>query len=342
MNTLYAAANKVEQAAKQTSGIESVVNNTKIPVDQILIRLDPDKLALRNVQASSASRAIKLALQGETISNVILNQQAIGIYLRFQAQSREQMDDLQSILVPSREGKNIPLGQIASIEHILGHPIIEHQHGLRSLTLSAEIDGNPVSVIETLNKKIAQLNLADNIQVAYTGEYQQLIDTGLQMLGVLMGSAVLVFAIIALQLGNFLDPLVVLIKLPLDFMGAALALFVTQQAIDLTVAIGFITLVGVSTNNGIMLLTFTRNLRHQGMDAYSAVREAARLRTRPMILTHVTTLLALIPAAIGLGEGPQLLQPLGIMLFGGLTAGTLLTLNLLPVIYVVTERWRHK
>ncbi len=342
LDKLYAAASKVEQIANQTDGINNIVNNTKIPVDQILIRLDPAKLALRNVQASSASRAIKLALQGETISNVILNQQSIGIYLRFKKQFQQQVADLQRIPIPNREGKNIPLGQLASINQTSGHPLIEHQHGLRSLTLSAEIEANPISVIKTLNDNIVQLNLGKDIQVAYTGEYQQLIDTGLQMIGVLIGSALLVFAIIALQLGNFLDPLVVLVKLPLDFIGAALALFLTQQAIDLTVAIGFITLVGVSTNNGIMLLTFTRNLRKQGMDAYSAVREAARLRTRPMILTHVTTLLALIPAAVGLGEGPQLLQPLSIMIFGGLTAGTLLTLNLLPVIYIVTEKWRHQ
>lgn len=149
------------------------------------------------------------------------------------------------------------------------------------------------------------------------------------------------FGIIALQLGNLIDPLVVLVKLPLDFMGAALALFLTQQALDLTVFIGFITLVGVSVNNGIMLLTFAGKQRREGLDAVDAIREAARLRTRPMLLTHLTTLLALIPAAIGLGDGPQLLQPLGIMLFGGLTAGTLFTLNLLPVIYVATERWRR-
>jgi len=158
---------------------------------------------------------------------------------------------------------------------------------------------------------------------------------------VLLASALLVYGIIAIQLGNLLDPAVVLTKLPLDFMGAALALFVTRQPIDLTVVIGFITLIGVSTKNGIMLLTFTRNLRRKGLDAVSAVSEAVRLRARPMLLTQLTTLLALIPAALGIGNGPQLLQPLGIMLFGGLTAGTLLTLNLLPVIYVATERWRR-
>ena len=105
--------------------------------------------------------------------------------------------------------------------------------------------------------------------------------------------------------------------------------------------LGLITLVGVSVNNGIVLLTFTRSFRQQGLAAEPAVREALRIRFRPMVLTHLTTLMALIPAALGIGRGPQLLQPLVIMLFGGLTAGTLLTLNLLPVLYVGTERWRH-
>jgi CzcA family heavy metal efflux pump len=341
LDALYAAASKVETAAKQTAGIANVVNNTKIPVDQLLIRLEPAKLALRHVQASAASTAIRLALQGETITDVIQNQQAIGIYLRYQHQARDQVDDLQRISVPNRDGLNIPLGQVASITRTASHPSIEHQHGLRALTLSAEIDGNPLAVIRELDANIAKLDLPAAITVAYTGEYRQLLDTGLQMLGVLLGSTLLVYAIIALQLGSLLDPLIVLSKMPLDFMGAAIALFVTHQAIDLTVFIGFITLVGVSMNNGIMLLTFARNLRREGMDALRAVREAARLRTRSTVLTHLTTLLALIPAVMGMGDGPQLLQPLGIMLFGGLTAGTLLTLNLLPVIYMATERWRR-
>jgi len=191
-----------------------------------------------------------------------------------------------------------------------------------------------------LDQALTALHLPGDIQWAYTGEYGQLLKTGGRLLWVLLIAALLVYGIITVQLGNWLDPLVVLAKLPLDFMGAALALFITRQPLDLTVAIGFITLVGVATNNGIVLLTFTGKLRRQGMDAGSAVREAVRLRARPMLLTQLTTLLALIPAALGLGEGPQLLQPLGIMLFGGLIVGGLLTLNVLPVLYVVTERWR--
>ena len=241
----------------------------------------------------------------------------------------------------TRDGRAIPLEQLARIEPMAGYPTIEHEHGTRALTMTAEIDGNPLAVIAALDRAIADLHLPPGIQVGYTGEYRQLLDTLAQWLGVVALAALLVYGIVAVQLGSLFDPLIVLAKLPIDFMGAALALAITRQPVDLTVLIGFVTLIGVAVNNGITLLTFTRNLRRQGLDARAAVREAAALRFRPTLLSNLTAMLALIPAALGLGEGPQLLQPLGVMLFGGLTAGALLTLTLLPVLYVATERWRR-
>ena len=338
---LYAAAVRVEAAAGKVAGLTNVVNNTKIPVDQIRVAIDRTALARFDVSTKTVAQAVRTALQGERIGQVIIAQQPVDIILRYTDARRDSLAALGQVQIPGPNGQLIPLSQLARIETLSSYPTIEHQHGLRALTLSAEIDGNPYAVIRRLDQALTELHLPEDIQWGYTGEYGQLLKTGGQVFWVLLASALLVYGIIAIQLGNLLDPAVVLTKLPLDFMGAALALFITRQHLDLTVAIGFITLIGVSTNNGIMLLTFTRNFRRQGLDAVAAVRQAVQLRTRPMLLTHLTTLLALIPAALGLGEGPQLLQPLGIMLFGGLTAGTLLTLNLLPVIYVATERWRR-
>ncbi len=340
LDELYRAAAQVETTAHKLPGLANIVNNTKISVDQLSIRLNPDTLSLRRVNTKDAAQAIRLAMQGATVAEVVKDQKFVPVFLRFQAQSRQRIEDVRQIPIPVVGGGNIPLSQVADIRQSSSHPTITHQHGLRSLTLTAEIDGNPLSVMRNLDTALAALHLPPTIQIAYTGEYGQLIKTASQMFWILLGSALLVYGIIALQLDNLLDPLVVLVKLPLDFSGAALALYLTRQSIDLTVFIGFITLIGVSTNNGIMLLTFARKFRQQGMGSVDAIREAARVRTRPMILTHITTLLALIPASLGLGDGPQLLQPLGIMLFGGLTTGTLFTLNLLPTIYMATERWR--
>lgn len=339
--TLYSAAARVEAAAGQVGGLVNVVNNTKIAVDQLRVAVDRAALARFDVSAEAVAQAVRVAMQGEHVSELLVAQRPIAVFLRYGAPYRADLEGLARVQVPNRQGQLFSLAQLGRIEPLSSYPLIEHQQGVRSLTLGAEIEGNPFSVMAQLQQRLHDLQLPKTISWAFSGEYGQLLQTGGQMLWVVLAASLLVYGVIAMQLGNLLDPLVVLTKLPLDFMGAALALVVTRQHLDLTVAIGFVTLIGVSTNNGIMLLTFTRSLRAQGLSAMEAVREAVRLRTRPMLLTHLTTLLALIPAALGLGSGPQLLQPLGIMLFGGLTAGTVLSLNLLPVIYMSTERWRR-
>ena len=338
---LYAAAGRVETAARGVAGIDNVVNNTKVPVDEIHIAIDRPALARFDISARDVARAVRTAMQGEVVGQVLIDQRPVDILLRYTRSRHDRLSALEQVLVAAPGGQLIPLSRLARIETRSSYPVIEHQHGLRTLTLTAEIDGNPYAVMKRLDEALDALQLPRTIQWAFTGEYGQMLETGKQVLWLLLASALLVYGLIAIHLGNLLDPAVVLAKLPMDFMGAALALFVTRQHLDLTVAIGFITLIGVATNNGIMLLTFTGRLRRQGMGAVEAVREAVRLRSRPMLLTHLTTLLALIPASLGLGQGPQLLQALGIMLFGGLTVGTLLTLNLLPVIYIATERWRR-
>ncbi len=340
--TLYRAAVRVEDAARRVPGLANVVNNTKVPVDQLMVRIDREKAARLGVRAREVARTVRLAMQGEDVTDILVNQRPVGIFLRYAESARKDPEDLGMIPVRARDGRLVPLSQLAGITPMETYPTIEHQRGLRALTLTAEIDGNPFSVMKRLDAAIRALGLPQDIHVGYTGEYHQLVKTGGQVLWVLLASAMLVYGIIALKLGNWLDPMVVLCKLPMDIMGAALALFLARQTLDVTVLIGFITLVGVSTNNGIMLLTFIQDFRKKGMALEEAVKEAVSVRTRPMLLTHMTTLLALVPAAFGFGRGPQLLQPLGVMLFGGLTAGTLLTLNVLPVIYVVAERWRRR
>ncbi len=342
LKALHAAAGRIEEAARQVPGLANVVNNTKVPVDQVVVSIDHRACGRLGVSARAVAEAVRIALQGEKVAETVVGQQPIALFLRYRKADRDSLDKLGQVLVPGPKGVAIPLSQLARIHTASTYASIEHQFGTRALTLTAEITGNPYGVLRHLNQAIAALKLPPSIHIAYTGEYRQLLDTARQMLWILAIAAVLVYGIIAIQLGSLLDPAVVLMKLPIDFMGAALALFITRQSLDVTVFIGLITLVGVAMNNGIMLLTFVRDFRRQGMDAKEAVHQAVAVRIRPMLLSHMTTLLALIPAALGIGKGPQLLQPLGIMLFGGLTAGTLLTLNLLPVIYVATERWRRK
>jgi len=341
LDVLHEAAGKIESAARKVKGVSNIVNNTKIPIDSLVVHINRSACASLGVRARTVADTVRVAMQGQHAATTLIDQKPRVFFVRYTDEARSSPEALAQVLVPTKSGRTIPLSQLATITRQRGYPTIEHQHGLRSLTMSANINGNPLAVMRALDAAIADLHLSSDIQTAYTGQYHQILVTGTQALWALLAAALLVFGVIAFQLGSALDATVVLLKLPIDFMGAAIALSIMHQPLDITLPLGLITLIGISVNNAIVLLTFTRRLRSEGLSAEQAVRQAVALRFRPMVLTHMTTLLALVPAAIGLGKGPQLLQPLGIMLFGGLTAGTLLTLNLLPVFYIATDRWRH-
>lgn len=341
LEQLHAAADAIEQAAAGTPGVSSVINNTKVPVDTLEVVADRRALARYGVTPQALARAVQDAVQGVDASRSVVNGRVLHLFVRYARSARARAADLAAIRVRAASGALVSLGELARVQRRESIPSIEHQFGTRALTLIAGLSGDPFAVMARLDRVIAALHLPAGVRVAYTGQYRELLRTGLEILVILALSALLVYGIMALQLGGLLDPAVILVKLPIDFMGAALALFLARQPLDLTVTIGFVTLVGVAVNNGIVLLTFARELRAQGLGAVPAIHEAVRVRLRPLVLTHLTSILALLPAALGLGRGPQLLQPLGIMLLGGLTVGTVLTLNLIPVIYVATERWRH-
>lgn len=337
---LHAAADRIETATRDISGLSNVINSARMPVDTLNVDIDRQACARYGVTPRKVANAVQTAMQGTEVGQSIVNGQVLHLFVRYAPDTRRNATDLGRVLVHGPGNTLIPVAQLAHQVAGNGYASIEHQFGTRALTLTADITGNPFSVIAQLNDAIGRLALPAGIRVAYSGEYQQLMQTMWQMAGILVISALLVYGIMTIQLGNLLDPAVVLAKLPIDFMGAALALFITHHEIDFTVLVGFITLVGVAVNNGIVLLSFVQQLRRAGFDAVEAVHEAVNIRIRPLLLTQITAVIALIPAALGLGSGPQLLQSLGIMMFGGLTVGTFLTLTLIPVLYVATERWR--
>jgi len=208
--------------------------------------------------------------------------------------------------------------------------------------MPAEIEGNPFQIMADLRRAIDKLDLPDDLHVTFTGQLPTMIETGIRLSVIVAVSILLIFTVMALQFRSLLDPFVVLLKIPIDLMGGALALWITHQPLDITIVLGVVTLAGVSVNNGMVLVDFIRRRREEGRDIHESVREAVAVRFRPIVLTGLTTIFALIPAAMGWGRGPALLAPLGVFIAGGLLAGMPLTLNVLPVLYLSLERFRRR
>jgi CzcA family heavy metal efflux pump len=336
---LLDAAGKIERAAARVTGISNLVNNTKIPTDGLHLDVDRKAAARFGLTPASIVGQLSAALGGTIVTQTVVGERVIPVFLRAQGDSRHHPED---ILLRTSEGAVIPAGQVVTIRRIQAPPAIEHFAGARSLTMPAEIEGNPFSVMADLRNAIEQIDLPKDVQVTFSGQLPAMIDSGIQLSVILLASIVIIFALMAVQFRSLLDPFVVLLKVPIDLMGGALALWATGRPLDITVLLGVVTLAGVSVNNGIVLVDFIRRRREQGLGIRESIRDAIHVRFRPILLTGLTTVFALAPAALGWGRGPAILAPLGTFITGGLLVGMLMTINVLPVLYVSLDRFRRR
>jgi multidrug efflux pump subunit AcrB len=183
---------------------------------------------------------------------------------------------------------------------------------------------------------ISTLDLPDGVTVlpSYAGQTNQELQSALVSLGSL--AAFLVFVVMAVQYNSLIDPLVIILTVPLALVGGILGLFMTKTAIGITVVVGAVLLVGIVVNNAIIMVETANQIREaEGLDRPTAIVMAATQRLRPILMTTITTVLGLFPLALGIGEGSEFLQPLGIVVFSGLTLATLLTLFIIPCFYVL-------
>ena len=195
---------------------------------------------------------------------------------------------------------------------------------------------------DQVDKAIADSNIPEEVDITFGGD-RELFESAINdmMLAVLLAVA-LVYIVMAAQFESFKYPFVIMFSVPLMIIGVALGLFVTQTPISITAVIGILVLVGIVVNNGIMLVDFINQRKGEGLSSYEAIVSSARDRVRPILMTALTTILGLMPLAIGIGEGTEINQPMGIVVIGGLISSTLLTLYLIPVLYSLLDKETRK
>ena len=224
--------------------------------------------------------------------------------------------------------------------------VIKKLNGSLTLEISAEIYGVDSGTVEKQIKDIAQEILASPGYEGYgmesSGVTKYLGEAFSGLVVALVIALFLVFAIMAAQFESLKKPFVIMFSIPFAFTGGFLALAITRTTLNVVSFIGVIMLVGVIVNNAIVMIDKIEELKREGTDPYAAVLAGARSRLRPILMTTLTTVLALIPLALGIGKGSELLQPMGIVVIGGLTLGTLVTLVLIPAIYTLIARVRTR
>ena len=309
----------------------------------IEVTVDREKALRFGLEPDALARELRNRIQGTVATTFNEIEQRIDIAVRL---PRSQRYDLATVLaspVAVGEGKTVPLGSF--MIQTRGTPVREivRRDQRRQITISSDVgDRSLADVWQDVNALLASVEISEGVTFVTGGEQEE-INSSFHDLGyALLLSVLLVYMILAAQFESFLDPLIISAVLPVGVAGAVVTLFATGQSLNIISLIGIIALLGIAVNDAIVKVATIRRLRSEGMSGREAVMEASSLRFRPIIMTTVTTVLAMLPMGLGLGTGEQMQRPLAISIIGGLSIATLLTLFLTPVVYELLHRRTDK
>jgi len=318
---------------------------TDLEMDRVLgnptveVNIDREAALRHGLNPDTLARELQARIQGVVATTFNEVEQRIDIAVRLPLDERRDLDGVLSSPVEVGGGRTAPLSNFVILGE--GRPVREvvRHNQRRQITLSGDIAGRKLGKVWTdVNAVLDDLQTPEGVGFVAGGEQEE-INSSFQDLGwALLLSALLVYMILAAQFESFLDPLIITAVLPIGVMGAVLTLAVSGHTINIISLIGLVALLGISVNDAIVKVSTIRRLRGEGMAGRPAILEASRLRFRPIIMTTLTTVLAMVPMAIGIGTGEQIQRPLAVTILGGLSIATLLTLFLTPVIYEIFHR----
>jgi multidrug efflux pump subunit AcrB len=244
--------------------------------------------------------------------------------------------DLENIYILSPKGAKIPLKAIASVVPKAGPMQIDRKNQDRVVKATANVTGISVGdATAALKKEMANFQLPAGYKINYGGQSQMLAENMQQMLIILALALFLAYVVMVLYFESFIKPLIIIIRIPLSLAGISYALYITGIPLSVTALIGIIMLTGMEINNGVLLLTFIDELIEQGYGVVEAIKEAAIVRLRPILITAINGFAGLMPLALTLGDGTEMLKPMAIVVIGGLIIGLLLVFIFLPVVYMI-------
>ena len=328
-------AKKIEKLAEKCPMVGNVVNNAVIKVPEIDIKLIREKMNSFGLNPKEVLRELSLAIKGEIVTETIREEKTVPVFLisgKFPP-SKNTVEDLKYLPIKIPDGGFVNLSDIAIIEDNYSINQLNHTNLHREITLSLEIEGTIGKVVKWFKKRLPSLGMPSGYFVEFTGQYKSLIESAKGLLLAAILAIAIVYLIMVIQFNSAFQPLVILAELPLSFIGGGLALAITRQPINISSLIGFLALIGIAVNNGIILIDYANRMRKEGMGREEALERSTNVRVRPIFLTTITTIFGLIPIALGSG----IHKPLAVVIIGGLLVSAFLTLNVLPAIYCAFE-----
>lgn len=340
LNRLYAIGNNIKQ---QMSGIPEVVDvNIEQQIGRPQLEIIPrrDMLARYGISMNQFTRFIDVALAGEVVSQVYEEGIPYDITVKLPDDRRDSMDKIADLMIDSNEGK-IPLSYVADIVSTTGPNTINRENVSRRLVISANVDGGDLrGAVNKIKERIeANVTMPENYYVTYGGQFESEAQASRTLALTSIIALVIIFMLLYSEFKNAEQSLIILINMPLAAIGGVLILVITGGELNIPAIIGFISLLGITTRNGMLLISRYNRLREEGEPLMERIFHGSADRLNPIIMTALTSALALIPLAIKGGEaGNEIQSPMAVVILGGLISATALNVFVVPIIYYLSRR----
>ena len=345
---LATTAEAIAEQVKQVKGAVDVGLSTKGQKPELNVELNRGLAGTIGVTVGQVAQALRPAFAGIKAGDwVDPSDETREVNVRLAPEARQRAADLEQLPLvvtgPDGQPRTLPLGQIATITQSLGPAQITHLDGDLVVTVQANTSGRPLTeVMKEINTRIAKITMPPGVHMTTGGESEDQAEVFGRIFSALGIAVMLMYLILVMQFGSFLEPLAIMISLPLSLIGVMLALMITGTTINIMSLIGVILLMGIVAKNAILLIDFAKWAREKdGMPRREALIQAGAIRLRPIMMTTLALIAGMIPVALGIGEGAEFRAPLGRAVIGGVITSTLLTLVVIPTFYEILDEWRE-
>lgn len=331
-------AQVIKSGMEKIPGVVAVTVSREKGKPELRVKIDREKTAALGLSISQVASTIRKSFYGTVSTAYREAGEQYDIFIRLSDRDRESAVDLENVFIATPLGSRVSVANLARLEEAVGPVEIERKNRERVLRIESGVRGRPLGdVAEDLERLLSGVNLPEGYATSVSGSIEQQVTAFRNLLFALILGMILVYMVMAAQFESFVDPFVIIFSVPFGIVGVIWFLLLTGMTLNLMSFIGMVMLVGIVVNNSIVLVDYTNLLRRRGTELREAVLTSGQTRLRPVLMTALTTIFALVPLALSRGEGAEMWNSLAVAVIGGLLFSTVISLVLVPTLYTIFE-----
>lgn len=340
LNKMFTLGNEIKANIIDIEGLVDVNVDQQVEIPQLQIRANREMLAFYGITIQQFNEFVDIAFGGEKMADIYEGQRSFDLILKLDTTYTQSIEGIKNALIDTESGNKIPLSQVAEIVSVSGPSAISRENVQRKIVISANVAGRDLrSVVENIQANINEnIKFPEGYRVEYGGQFESEAEASRTLLITSIMAIFIIFLLLYQEFKNFKLAGIILLNLPLALIGGVFAIFITSNVLSIPAIIGFITLFGIATRNGILLVSHYQQLQQRGEPLYETIIHGSKDRLIPILMTALTAALALIPLALkGDLPGNEIQSPMAIVILGGLLTSTLLNIYVVPVIFSILK-----